>query len=163
VQSGFSGARTGAWDPEIDHAPVGFEVSEVEILLGQAIGAIVLVEPAEVFVTPHLVGEVAAEDDDAIGDSSSLAFDGSVDGSGDEVLEDVVHFLVEDAQQREHRVADLDLGWIGLWLGFHQAISRLAAMTSSSSTRSLAWSAALSMAVRARLPMARGMPPDWTQ
>lgn len=38
--------------------------------------------------------------------------------------------------------------------------SLLAATTSSSSTRSLAWPAAVNMAARARLPITRGTPPD---
>src|SRR5437879_525403 len=79
------------------------------------------------------------------------------------MVDDQNHFPFEHAGDVGGEPSESDFGGRGLFnLGIH-ATSLAAAMTSSRSTRSLFWLAAVNMAVRARLPMARGIPPDWTK
>src|SRR5213594_4038824 len=101
-------------------------------------------EPTEMLVAPDLFGEVAAEQHDAIGSGGSLPFEQVVVGQvREDVAENGVHLSIEERCKSEDRPAEFDfVGFTALEFFDHQAISRVAVMRSSSSTRSLLWRAA---------------------
>jgi hypothetical protein len=90
-------------------------------------------------MTPDLVDEPSAQDDDAVG-----GLGGSVSGPAvvcgeavDEEVEGVVHFAGEQLGDGDGDLVEFDVEGDASVEGEHQMTSLLAATTSSSSTRSL--------------------------